>query len=169
MSCRLLQRHDNADKYKGYEEANAGTYGQDHSPGYSPPPMGANAAYSPQPQGYYPESNAFPPPPTAEQQERDVAYGAPQEFTAYNTTGYNPSDYPPPPAATIDPHGMSEHYGAPDPNLGYPMATDTFAGDGRYDANGNRRDPREYPGAGPENVSSTSANSASDDPHGACS
>lgn len=131
-----------ANVYIGHEEGSSDSYGRDHSPPYSPPPMGPNAGYPPEHQEFYPSSNTFPPPPTNYAREGEYAPEYPP---------YNPNDYPPPPGETM-----------PDPNLGYPQPNETYAGDSRYE-HGHHDRP------GPENVSPNFDNGEVDDPHGACS
>lgn len=124
-----------------------------HDRPYSPPPMGANAAYPPTPQSqdYYPATNSFPPPPTDN-------YGRQPDYPPHEYPPYNPADYPPPPGAAGVPRGRhDERYASPD--LGYPPANETFAGDTRY-AGDNRGRP------GPEHVSSTPPSDAHDSASG---
>jgi len=109
----------------GHEEEEHELYAYDHET-YSPPPMGPNAnAYPPPPrQDYYPSTNAFPPPPM-DDYSREPDYQ--QEYPPYN-----PADYPPPPGATPQPVPDQRVHDRYDPNLGYPTANETYAGDPRY-------------------------------------
>lgn len=131
-------------------------YGRDNSPPYSPPPMGPNAGeYPPQHEEFYPSTNTFPPPPSNNYGGREADYG-PGGYPPYN-----PNDFPPPPGSTTPQPGTDHRYA--DPNLGYPQANETYAGDTRYEHG--QHDPRDR--SGPENVSPDFGNHDVDDPHGA--
>lgn len=94
----------------------------------------ANAAYPPPHQEYYPSTNAFPPPPVD-----DYARGG-GEYAQQEYPPYNPSDYPPPPGATPQPHERgNDRY---DSDQGYQPANETYAGDNRRHRSDRRnRDP----------------------------
>lgn len=100
--------------------------------GYLTPPV-REPAYPGQPQGAYPSSHFFPPPPTGDNEPLPAVGAPPQE--PYNPyPAYNPADYAPASGGMAhDPYQATRGaYGASDVNLGAPHPNDTFAGDARY-------------------------------------
>ncbi|KAK3718066.1 hypothetical protein LTR37_005492, partial [Vermiconidia calcicola] len=138
------------------------------SPGpYSPPPTATgylppqqNAGYPPQ--GTYPSSTYFPPPPTGDNvYAQNPTYPDPQQqqqqAAAYPP--YNPAEYAQPGPQQPYPYAATRGaYGDSDANLGTPYANETYAGDNRYGAADEPapptpRDERRRGRDPPENVS----------------